>query len=350
MKNQDLQNWKKSIKEFTEEHEIKVLIKETGVYIEDYVDTMDLDELKQFHIILRLIHKNYLRFGNYIKLDFYKRPNGEIYSLNFLAYDRKYEFNFFAMQFTDYDCKINNELEYLKYILKNKYIPLQTICDNKIHNNRGKNNLREGDKITTWKKGVSDLEFSLERIQFHNKHKDTYVFSNDIEKEKYVFLDKNKDRYACERLLSMINMSEFFKEVLYTPLKKELKKPSEILCDHIGWRYYHFFYHLFCSYLDLNDGSMIDNPYKLDLSIVKNKRGNIDVKISLVPEDKTNYTWIKFMAYRNIDTNNKDLKDEIEKLGFNEGILNFVINGGYLGYNSEINYPKWVWNKKYKNW
>lgn len=350
MKKESLRNWKESVIEFINIHEIKVLIKEPGVYIEEYIDAMDLDEVKQFHKIIRLIHINYLRFGNYIKLDFYKRPNGEIYCLSFFTYDKRYNFNFIAMQFIDYDCKIYSELEYLKYILKNKYIPLQNICDNKIRNTKGKNNLRKGDKITTWRKGVADLEFTLERIQFHSKHKDNYVFSNDTEKEKYVFLDKNKDRYACQRLLCMINMSDFFEKVLYTPLKKEMKKPSEKLFDHVGWRHYHFFYHLFGSYIDLNDGSVIDNPYKLDLSIIKNKRGNIDVKISLVPKDKSKYTWIKFMAYRNIDINNKYLKEEIERLGFDEGIMNFIIMGGHSDYNPEINYPKWVWNKKFKTW
>lgn len=345
-----LERWKKFTKEIIEENNIRVLIKEPSVYIEDYIDKLDLDEVQQFYTIIRLIHLNYMRFGHYIKLDFYKRPNGEIYALSFLTNDKKYNTKFIAMQFIDYDCKIKDELEFFKYILKNKYIPLQTVCDN-IVRNRKENNFKVGDKIITWRKGLANYGFTLERIQFANRYKDNYVFANEDEKEKYVFLNKKQDRDACKRLLSWVNMSDFFEEVFYTPLKKEMKTCSEKLNDHIGWRYYHFFYHLVCSYLDLNNGSGYDNPFKLDLTIVKNKRGNVDVKISIIsnePNDK--FGWYKFMAYRNIDVSHPTIKNFIERHGFNEGIMKFLINGDPAEYKPEIHYPQWIWNKKYKTW
>ena len=346
-----LGQWKKSVKELIEISNIRVLIKEPCVYIENYIDELDLDEIKQFNIIIKLIRSNYWRFGHYIKLDFYKRPNGEIYALSFLTNDKRYDTKFIAMQFIDYECKIKNEIEFFKYILKNKYVPLQVICDNKVNNNRGVNPYKVGDKIYTWYRGNKDKEFTLERIQFHNHYKDNYVFSNGEEKEKYVFLNKKRNRDACRRLLGWVNMSDFFKEVLYTPLKKEMKTRDEKWNDHVGWRYYEWFYRLVCSYLDLNNGSGIDNPFKLDLSIVKNKRGNVDVKISIVSnEENDKYGWYKFMAYRNIDVNQPAVKEAIEKLGYNEGILEYCINGDPNDYQPEINYPQWIWNKKYKTW
>lgn len=347
-----IETWVNSIKTLIEEYNLRVLIEEPGVYVEDYIEKMDLDELKQFHIILRILALRYCRFGKYVKLDFYKRPNGEVYAVTFLTNNKKYELTFKAIQFIDYECKIKDELEFLKFVLKNKYIHPQVICDGLISRNRGINNLKVGTKISTFYRGEPSVSFKLERIQFSNKYKDNYVFSNDTEKEKYVFLNKKMDRYACERLLSCINMSSFFREVLYTPLQKEMKKCSEKLNDHIGYRYYYFFYHLYCSYLDLNNGSAIDNPLELDLSIAKNKRGNIDVKITLVPMDKSNskYNWYKFMAYRNIDLNNQYLKESIDRYGYNEGIMQFLINGDPEDYKPEINYPNWIWNKKYKTW
>ena len=346
-----LENLRKELKEKYESvWKIVFVYIKPGLYMDDIIDQLDENELCQFNMIIDVIQKNYLKFGKYIKLNFKKDSVGEIYGAIFTTNDKKWNLSYEAVSLYLHKTGITDEVEFIKKALRECYIPLQNICDN-IDRNK---DMKIGDKITTYRNGNEERVYTLTDIHFHNHHKDAFHFiceDDSLEGVRYAFLYKRKDRNACQRLLEWVNMSDFFEEVLYTPLKKELKTRDERWNDHINWRYYEWFYRLVCSYLDLNNGSGIDNPFKLDLSIVKNKRGNVDVKISIIsnePNDK--FGWYKFMAYRNIDINQPAVKEAIEKLGYNEGILEYCINGDPNDYQPEIIYPQWIWNKKYKTW
>ena len=139
-------NLRKELKEKYEKDGIIFVYIKPGLYMYNIIDSLEEKELIQLDRIITIIKDNYLKFGKYIKINFHKDKNGKIYAAIFNTSLPNTSLDYDAVNLFLDNTGITDEVEFLKTVLRECFIPLQNICDS----TKGVNTFKVGAKIKTY--------------------------------------------------------------------------------------------------------------------------------------------------------------------------------------------------------